>query len=275
MAIRMEIDVINNLPLLGQMVRRDIRGRYIGSMMGIFWSVLNPLIMITIYVLVFSSLMQAKWKFGSVETGYAVYLCTALLPWLWLQEALIASCNSVVFNGSLLKRTAFPKAILPLEAVLASGVHFLIAMTLFSIVMIWLDAFPGFWLVGLIPLFFLQIFLLLGPAYLLATLNVFIRDTQQIVGALLTFLFWATPIVYPADVIFKNTESTNFKHIILKYWFTINPVVHLSDMYRSILIARKVPSPVSILYLLLLAALLYIAGKWLFTRSQQHFIDEL
>jgi len=275
MAIRMEIEVVKNLPLLVRMVKRDIRGRYIGSAMGIFWSVINPLIMIAIYVVVFSSLMQTKWKFGNVETGYAVYLCTALLPWLWLQESLIASCNSVLFNGSLLKRTAFPSAILPLEAIIASGVHFIIAMSLFVVVMVFLKAFPGLWTLALIPLIGLQFLLLLGPAYLLATLNVFLRDTQQIVGALLTFLFWATPIVYPQHLVLGNSAPYTTKQILLKYWFLINPVAHISDMYRSILIGRSLPSLKSIAYLVILAGLFYVVGKWLFTRSRRHFIDEL
>ncbi len=275
MAIRMEIDVAEHMPLLWQMVRRDVKGRYIGSAMGMFWSVINPLIMITIYVLVFSSLMKQKWEFGSVETGYAVYLCSALLPWLWFQESLIAACNSIVYNGSLLKRTVFPSAILPVEAILSSGVHYVIAMALFIIVSIFLDAFPGVWLLGLIPLSILQFLLLIGPGYLLATLNVFVRDTQQILGALLMFLFWATPIVYPRNLVIKEGEPESTRELIMSVWYKVNPVAHLSDMYRSVLIAKEIPSWESIVYLILLAFVFYIAGKWIFTRSRHHFIDEL
>ena len=275
MAIRMEIEVVSNLPLLSQMIRRDIKGRYIGSAMGIFWSVINPLIMIAIYVLVFSSLMQEKWKFGDVETVYAVYLCSALLPWLWFQEAMITSCNSVVFNGSLLKRTAFPSAILPLSAVLSSGVHFLIAMGLFVIITVLLGAFPGVWILGLFPVIIIQVLLLLGPAYLLATLNVFIRDTQQIIVALLTFLFWATPIVYPVSLVTGDRVPDGMKKTILSAWYQFNPALHLSNLYRSVLIGRSMPRIKSVAYLLAVAAVLYVAGKWLFTRSRHHFVDEL
>ena len=271
----MEIEVAKNLPLLAQMVKRDTRGRYIGSAMGIFWSVINPLIMITIYVLVFSSIMEEKWKFGAIETIYPVYLCTALLPWLWFQESLLSSCNSVVMNGSLLKRTVFPSAILPVEAIIASGVHFIIAMALFSIIMIFLGAFPGIWIIGLIPLIILQFLCTLGPAYILATLNVFMRDTQQVLGALLIFVFWATPIVYPESIVTRASENQGVGASIITTWFSLNPIAHLSNMYRSVLIARSFPSLNSILYLLGLSAVLYVIGKWIFTRSRHHFIDEL
>lgn len=266
---------MRNLPLLWQMVKRDIKGRYIGSTMGIFWSVINPLIMIVIYVTVFSQLIQAKWKFGGVEVGYAVYLCTALLPWLWLQESLLASCNSVLANASLLKRTVFPSAVLPPEAIISSWVHFIIAFLLFAIAMIFLGVFPGIWLLALLPIMALQFLFLLGPAYLLATLNVFVRDTQQIVGAFLTFIFWATPIVYPESIVAGEATTLTATQSILRHWFLINPIAHLSSLYRTVLLSCSLPSLNSVVYLLVLSALFYVIGKWLFTRSRHHFIDEI
>lgn len=347
MALTIEREIWRHRALLRSLVTRELRGRYVGSVMGMVWSILHPLTMLVIYTVVFSVIMQARpirVYEGSATVSYAIFLCSGLIPWIFAQDVLTASCQSIVANGALIKRVRFPVAILPTQTVMAAATTFVISIALFLVFLgvlpssrvetpettafalrIESDApvtrqtptiglnpsgegattllegelrvngaatggsirvlnhypaetttqprpFPGWQLLALPLIMAFQVALLIGPAYLLATLNVFFRDTAQIIQVVTQLMFWATPLVYPKEALIG-------KFAVLKYWFMVNPMTHVVDLYRYTLIRHLGEPPAfpwaGLIYLCALTVLFYVAGRTLFRRSRSQFADEI
>lgn len=284
--IRMELEIARNWRLLWALVKRDLRMRYIGSIMGLFWSVINPLIMLIIYIFIFSLIFDFGGK-GAAEGGpakavkqgfanFPVFLCCGLLPWNALMEALLGATGVIAGSGGLIKKAVFPIAILPMQAIAGSFVNLAITMGLLGVFLLAIGDFPGILFLMVVPLMALQFVMIVGACYLFATINVFFRDMSQILAAVLNFLFWATPIVYPAKM------ATN-KLPWIEILYFVNPVTHLIRLYRQFLYTERTPfsyelscsAVTSVLYILCIGGLMYVIGKYVFTRSQPHFVDEV
>lgn len=248
---------------------RDLRARYVGSTLGLFWSIIHPLIILFLYILVFSTLVRGvATGAGGQVASYAVYLCPAILAWNWFNESLIIACTSMTGNATLIKKIVFPVAILPVTGILTGLVPFLAAIVVFLGFAACVKAFHPITLLYLPLVMILQGLLVIGPAYLLAALNVFVRDTAQFLTAALQFLFWGTPIVYMEETLTKPFPW-------LKFWFDLNPVAHLVAAYRDAIIWHRAPSVGSVIYLLIFSLLSYQAGRTLFIRGRGHFPDEV
>jgi len=196
-------------------------------------------------------------------------------------EALLGATAIIANSGGLIKRAVFPIAILPIQAIIASFVNFAITLVLLGVFLLGLgaDHFPGIAFLMIVPLMALQFVFIVGACYFFATVNVFYRDTAQILTALMTFLFWASPLVYPAFVPVKRFPA-------IQWLYLINPISHLARLYRAFLylghqkggyeeFGTACPIWVSVLYLLVLGGIGYVIGKYVFTRSQSHFVDEV
>lgn len=266
----LERELFRHRRLLWLFARRELRARYAGSLLGVFWSVVHPLIMLGLYIIVFSTLVPSTGRlpFRSTTAEYAVFLCPGIIAWNWFYETLLGAAASITSNGAIIRRSVFPVAILPVVSLLANGVGFAVAMTAFAVVLGWLGHVSWalvFWL----PLLgLLELALMVGPAYTLATLNVFLRDTAQVLVAVLQVLFWATPIVYPQRVVVEHFPAA-------AWWFRLNPVAHLVDAYRDIVIVGTAPQAESLLYLAIWIILGYHVGRSAFLRASSRFPDEV
>ena len=264
-----ERQVVVHRRLLWTFIARDLRSRFAGSGLGVFWSVIHPLVILALYLVVFSTLSRGvQVGVRGHLAGYAVFLCPALIAWNWMSESLIGACNSVTANASLIRRVAFPAGILPAAAVLAGLPSFGASMLVFLGFEAAVGAFAPVSLPYLVLAALLQAALMIGPAYLLAALNVAVRDTAQVVVAGLQFVFWATPVVY-------QEEALVTAYPWVKYWFAVNPVAHLVQIYRDALTAHQGPDPASVAYLLAVATVAYLAGRTLFGRSHGRFADQV
>ncbi|MBN1518195.1 ABC transporter permease [Candidatus Sumerlaeota bacterium] len=267
--------------LLWMFVRREIQTRYAGSMMGVFWSVINPLIMLAIYVTVIGFFLGGG-RFGGGEGSgsewFAIFLCCGLLPWNCISEALTGAANSVTNNASLIKRAVFPVSILPAQALAGAFINFLITLGLFLLILAGFQIFAHTHYLNLfvlcLPLAMaLQFALLFGLCYLAATLQVYFRDTIQILTAALMIGFWATPIIYDIEALRKIEHLQGAFLNAFSVWCAVNPAAHLLGIYQDIISKQQPPSLVSVIYLLVLSGAFYATGKYLFTRSQEHFPD--
>jgi lipopolysaccharide transport system permease protein len=267
--IPIEREIAANRSLLLSFVARELRARYAGSAMGVFWAVIHPLIMLLLYIAVFSTLTRgATVSVSGHAANYAVFLCPALLAWNWMNESLMGACQSVTGNASLIRRVAFPVGILPVASLVAGLLPFLAAMALFLVFAAMVGAFHPISLVLLPPLILLQAALMTGPAYLLASLNVAVRDTAQILMAGLQVLFWSSPIVYEQKTLEAALPWT-------RWWFELNPVAHLMAAYRDVIVAHRIPSAGRLLYLLILALILHDAGRRIFQHARRRFADDV
>ena len=252
--------------LLRNLVVRDLKVRYRGSVLGFAWSLLNPLLMMLVFTLVFQVLSQ-----NDQIDRYPLFLMVALLPWLFTQQALTAAMRSVTSNAELIKKVYFPRELLPISAVLASFVNFALAYAVF-----WAVALPfgagntrAMLFVPLVML--LQLALVMGLALILAAANVFFRDTEHLVEVGLLAWFFLTPIFYAMAVVPNST----FLGLDIHRWvFTLNPMATLVTDYRYAVMWGFFPIRHTVVTIVIAAVALGL-GWWLFRRTSPRFAEEL
>lgn len=249
--------------LVGTFVKRDIHGRYKGSAMGLFWSVVHPLIMLFLFTFVFSTIMKIKVGADEGTGSFALYLLCGMLPWNAFQEGLNRSTGVILENGGLIKRTVFPSEILPVYLVLSGIVNELIGLTILLLALLF-TGHPFSPFILLLPaIFLLQLLFTVGLSWMLAGINVFVRDVGQMLGLILTLWVFLTPIYYPPTLL---PES-------LRFLLTLNPMAGLVDAYRALILRGQMPHPQSLLVLALCAIVAFLAGFVMFKKMQRAFAD--
>jgi lipopolysaccharide transport system permease protein len=247
------------------MVRREFRARYLESLLGSAWAVLNPAAMIAIYTVIFSQVMHARLPGLDDTFAYSIYLCAGLLPWAYFTEVVTRSLTVFLEHAGLLKKVSFPRISLPVIVLLSSTINFGIIFGLFLLVLAAVGRFPGWPILALIPLLGLQQAFALGLGMLLGVLNVFFRDVAQFVGVGLQFWFWLTPIVYSAALL------PDWARAALAW----NPMAQLIGAYQQILLNGAVP-PWSTLRLHVAGAALVLGLAFVaFDRLSADMVDEL
>jgi lipopolysaccharide transport system permease protein len=252
-----------NRSLIRSMVRRDILGRYRGSFGGIFWTVLNPLLLMATYFFVFGIVLRARFQGDPSRTSFALYFLCGMLPWLALSEAAGRAPFVILEYRNFVKRLVFPLETLPVSLVAAGLVTQIFALAVFTVgLLIVRGGVPAtvLWLpVLLIP----QLLFTAGICWFLAALGVYVRDLGHINGFLLTLWFFLTPICYPA-------ESLPLEALPL---LSKNPVFVLVSGYRDIFLEARAPAFGPLWKLWLLSAVLFIVGHAWFYKLKKNFAD--
>jgi lipopolysaccharide transport system permease protein len=243
------------------LVLRELQVRYSNSLLGVVWSLLNPLVMTAIFSIVFAVLMPQP------VPAYPVFFLAALLPWNFFAQSLTASTLAIVVSGTLINRVYFPREILPISVVLANGVNFVIALVpLFALVVLFqVPLRPA--LIWLPVLVLIQTVLSIGLGLGLSALNTVFRDVQQIVDVAVLPLFFATPVVYSLDAI----RDPALRELLV----LVNPMAALVSAYRTVVHGGSTPDLGQVAVTALTAALVLIVGWLLFRRLSPSFADEL
>ena len=208
------------------MVKREFRVRYLGSLLGSIWSILNPLAMIFIYTVIFSKVMRARLAVSDDAWAYGVFLCSGLLTWNYFTELLLRCQTIFIEQANLLKKVNFPRITLPVIILFSSTINFLIIFCIFLFFLLVTGRFPSWSLIGLIPLLLTQQAFALGFGTLLGTMNVFFRDVGHLVGIVVQFWFWLTPIIYPVAILPDK----------IKQFIMLNPMTGIITSYQQILL---------------------------------------
>ncbi|HEV7860897.1 MAG TPA: ABC transporter permease [Pyrinomonadaceae bacterium] len=249
--------------LVASLARRELAARYKGSVLGIIWAVLTPIVMIAIFTFIFAGLFRAR--FGASGSGwdYALYLFCGLLPWTAFQESLQLSSTTIVSHANLVKRVVFPLETLPVAQALASlgnqmfGTIALLLGTLLiqhelHATLLWLP-------VLVLP----QLLATLGAAWLLASLGVFLRDIVQGITLLLMAWMYLTPIIYPESIVPERFQP----------FINLNPFTPLVRSYRRIMLEGTGPDWPGLAYFTIFALVTFIFGYWWFARTRKNFAD--
>ena len=251
--------------LIRNFVVRDLRARYVGSFMGLFWSVIHPLVLLASYTFVFSVIFGVLPPPDSGTRSFALFLFCSILPWLFFSDTLQRSSTVILDNSNLVTKTLFPTEILPLTVLVAGLVNHLVG---FAILLVVILATLGkvSAVILLLPAYLLCLMLFtLGLAWLVSSLNVFIRDVSQILGVVLTFWFWFTPIFFTADRLPAK----------LRFLVRWNPLAHVVAGYRDCLLRRRLPDLQELALLALVSALVFAAGGIFFRMTKREFVDVL
>ncbi len=249
--------------LIWNFVIRDLRGRYIGSFMGFFWSVVHPLVLLVSYTFIFSIIFQVRPGQQKID-NFAVFAFCGILPWLYFQDSVQRSCTSVVDNANLIRKTLFPSEILPVSLVLSNLVTHLIGFAILLVALLYMGV--AGWHILLLPVYLVLLLLLsLGLGWLVAALQVFLRDTSQIVSVLMVFWFWFTPIFYRSDHVPEP----------FRFFIRLNPLSHVVEGYRRLLLEDLPPDANSLLMLTGITVVVLVVGGFVFRNTKREFIDVL
>lgn len=244
--------------LVSALAARHLAARYRGSVLGFFWSILNPLLLMSVYTLVFSFYIRF-----STEQHYSIFLFCGLLPWIWSSSALTEGSASITGGGHLITKSMFPAQLLAIVAVITTGVNFLLSLPLLIIFMI-IAGVPLTPALAALPLLLLlQFVFLTGAVLVLASLNVFYRDVQHLTANVLNFLFFLSPIIYPADVVPQKFRFT----------LELNPLAQFTIAYHQIFLEGTVPSAQAFGYLGLWAAIALMAGSMVYSKFRESFAE--
>lgn len=265
----MIIDRISNLNrykgFIFSSVKREFQGKYLNSLLGGAWTLLNPLAMIFVYTVIFSQVMQAKLPEVDNSFAYSIYLCSGMLAWGLFTEIVTRALNTFIENANLLKKLSFPRLCLPVIVVVNALLNFFIIFGIFSIFLIISGNFPGLVYTALLPIFMLLVIFSIGLGVGLGVLNVFFRDVGQFFGIFIQFWFWLTPIVYPMSIL---PESVS--HLL-----QFNPMVNLIIACQDILVFGRWPNWESLLSVSLITVALCFISLRLFTKNVGEMVDEL
>jgi lipopolysaccharide transport system permease protein len=239
------------------LIRRDFVARFRGSALGWIWAILHPAALIALYWLVFTRLIPRS--VAAVDDSYSDFLITGLIPWLAFNEALIRSMTSIVDNGPVVRKLALRSELIVAVPTASAIVLELIALAIFATVLIARGQLPS--MIWLLPFAVaIQIVLQLGVGWILSVIYLFFRDLGQIVGFLLAVFFYLSPVLY------RVTPG-------LERVFAWNPMTPLLGLYRSALLSEALPAAPSIVFLLIVASVMFFAGVSFFRREQGTLSD--
>ncbi len=252
-------EIYNYRELLKTNIKKEIRGKYKGSWLGVLWTFLNPLLMLAVYAFVFPYILRVN------VDNYTIFMIVALIPWNFFTTAIQSGTGSVVANGNILKKVYFPREIIPISITTSQLVNFLITCIIMAVFIIFSGV--GFSAhVLLFPLLVLiQYILILGLTFILSALTVFVRDIDHFVSVILMLGFYATPIVYQGEMLPKKFQ------IFLK----LNPMAQLVEAYRSILYYHRMPDMTMLIIWGLGSVAILVIGYLIFKKLEKSFVEEL
>ena len=247
------------MDLARELVVRDMKLRYKRSILGIGWSLLNPLLQFLVFYGVF------RWIIPVNVPDFAVFLLIGILAWSWFQSSLHFGCAVITDNASLIRQPGFPAAILPVIAVGTNLVNFVLALPVLAIALLVTGHSVTAAIVVLPFVIVIQFLLTLSAVYLLAVLQVPFRDTQYLVGVLLLLGLYVSPVFYSVQSVPVDWQR----------WFNLNPLAHILEAYRMVLIQGRYPDMWPLLWIAAISITVLAATHRVFVRSSHWFIEEI
>ena len=255
-----------NRNLIITSIKREVLGRYRGSFLGTFWSFFNPLLMLSIYTFVFSSVLKARWGAGSgSKVEFALVLFAGLMIYSLFSDVLTRAPGLVVGNPNYVKKVVFPLEILPSVALGSALFHMIISL------MVWLLAYFVFYGLPHMTVLFFPILLVplsmfvVGASWILASLGVFLRDVSQVIGIAMTALMFMSPVFYPASALPEN----------VRFLLYLNPLTPAIEQARDVVFWGKMPDFEVIAICSVVALVVAWFGFFCFQKSRRGFADVL
>ena len=245
--------------LLRELVARDLKMRYKRSIFGFAWSMINPLAQILMFTFLFNKVLPLN------IPNYTAFVFTGVLAWSWFSSALLSAPGTIVYNGELVRRPGFPVSVLPIVTVTTNGIHYLLALPILVIFAVAGGGGIQATILALPLIIALQFCITLGLTYMIAASHVRFRDTQHIVNLVVMLGFYITPVFYHA-----GSVPDQYRLV-----YDLNPMAALLTSYRAVLIDGQWPSPLSIVSLSVISAVLLILGYIIFDKASARFVEEL
>jgi lipopolysaccharide transport system permease protein len=273
--IRKFNELVKYRQLISTMVSRELKARYRGTVLGFFWSFVNPLLLLMVYFVVFGIILPTS--SGRVENvnlvgvDYAIFLFTGLLPWLWFSSSILESANVLFVHGNLIKKIRFPVEVLPITTVVANMIHFILGIPILVLFIIIFGKSVDltFWILFLPVAMAVQFVFLMGLSFLVSALTVHFRDLKDILANFLTLWFFATPIIYP----FMTPTIQNHKAVVLA--LSLNPMTHIIEAYHYTFVFGSLPHWKKLPVTFAVGVICFFLGYLIFDKLRDTFVEEV
>ena len=253
-------EIFDYRDMVNSLVRRDLRGKYKGSVMGFLWTFINPLCQMIVYTVVFSVIIRSE-----LEQFY-VYMITGMVPWLFFDMALRQGACCVRYQGELVKKIYFPREVLPLACVTSNFMNMLFCFLIVFMVLIISGVGVRLEVLVWLPLVMgIEYLLTLGFALLVSAGTVYLKDLEHIVSVILMAWIYLTPIMYPVSMIPET----------ILWIFRINPMTAVIEAYHAVLYWKKSPDGLPLFYAFLFGVVLLAVSEAVFVKLSDHFAEEL
>lgn len=255
-----------NKNIIFEMSKREIVSRYKGSFIGIFWSLINPIFMLTVYTFVFSVVFKARWGHGTVDepkTQFALILFVGMIIHGFLAENLMRAPGLILQHANYVKKVIFPLEILPVVMLLSVLFHTIISFLVLILAFIIFNGIPH-WTIVLAPLIFLPLIIFtVSASWFLSALGVYMRDIGQIIGIVSTLLLFLAPVFYPLSAL-----PPEFQHIVM-----LNPLTFIIEESRTVIIWGGMPDYKGLMiYTVASLVFLWMSYIW-FQKTRKGFAD--
>ncbi len=262
--------------LVWTLVVRDLKVRYKNSMLGFLWSLLNPLLLMLVFTVVFTVMLP------SLETPrFPVFVLSALLPWNFFSSSVLSGVNAITGNGHLIKKVYFPREILVISSVLANLVNLLLALPVLFVLMAVMGVPFTPVLLYLPVIMFVQLIFTIGIVLILSTTNVFYRDVSVIMEVVMQAWFFLTPVFYSVDLLPEIATIGTLVLPIRRLLYILNPMASIVASYRSVLYGFTNGSPPAapawdfFSRTAVTAVVVLVVGYWYFTKKSHRFGEEV
>lgn len=255
-------EIYNYRELLKTNVKKDIRGKYKGSFLGVLWSFLNPLLQVVVYAIVFPYLMR-----GAGIDNYIVYLVTGIIPWNYFSVVIATGTTTIKNNEGIIKKVYFPREILLISPVLSGLINFFISCIIVILFCIAFNAGVSVHLIMVPFIAVIQAILSLGIILITSSINVYVQDLEYIVSFILNMLFYGTPIVYSLS----QFSSAGLLAILIK----LNPMTTIIDAYRDAFLYHVWPDFGALGLILIFSLVVLVIGYLVFKKLEKGFAEQL
>ena len=252
-------ELYNYRQLLKSNVKKEIRGKYKGSFLGVLWSFVNPLLMTLVYAIVFPIILK------STQPHYVTFIVIAILPWTWFTTVIAQGTSTMIINGGIIKKVYFPREILPISVNTSGLINYLISCLIILIFLIFSGLGISWYIIFLPFIILIQYILLQGIIFITSAINVYVRDAEYIINFFVMMLFYATPILYSSTLF-----PEKFRWIL-----NLNPMTTIIESYRAIFYYQTFPNFKMLFYVTLFSIILLFVGLAIFKKLKKGFAEEL
>lgn len=253
-------ELYNYRQMIFSLVKRDLRGRYKGSVFGFLWTFLNPLLQLVVYTFVFSFLLKSE-----VE-NYYLFLFVALIPWLFFSTAITGGSGSVLHQSGMVTKIYFPREVLPISHVTSAFINMLYSfIVVFIVIVIARVPVSPVALLYLPVVMIVEYFLALGITMLVSAVTVYFRDLEFILSIFMMAWQYLTPVMYSVDIVPEHLMKI----------FMLNPMTPITIAYRDILYYAKAPDLSTLLMAIGMSAVFMLIGFWAFGKLKKRFAEEM
>ena len=254
------IEIYNYRAMVGSLIRRDLRGKYKGSVLGFAWTFLNPLLQLGVYTLVFSKIMRS-----GIE-DYYLFLFVALIPWLFFATSLSVGAGCVLAQKEMVKKIYFPREVLPIAHVTTQLVNMLLVfIVVFAVLILSGKGINPVALLYLPIVVFAEYLLAISLTMIVSSITVYLRDLEHILAIITMAWQFLTPVMYSIDMVPDELLPI----------FNLNPMTPIIVAYRDILYYKQVPHIYTLLHGFLISVILLIIGWIVFGHLKKHFAEEM